>query len=70
MNPVKNDQETLAQNSFNYGKGFFEKVKSLKASGKITSMEAIQMLDDERDNFGDFRSFYDENRIRIINSLF
>ncbi len=70
MEDIIKNPELTEENSFGYGKRFLENVRRLKTSGEITPLEAVRMLDQERDSFGDFRPFYDENRIRIINSLF
>lgn len=58
------------EKDFHYAQYFIEMVKCMWEEGKISQYKAVQMLDEERKNFGNYKEYFDENRIKIIDSLF
>lgn len=61
---------TDKKNDFYYAQKYIEKVRHMIAEGKINPSIAVQKLDREFKNFGDFKDYYEENRMKVIDSLF
>lgn len=53
-----------------YAREYMKSVKELKQRKAVSYSQAVKMIDEESDAFGDYKEYYESNRLNILRNLF